>query len=34
MPTVKKIDSTDCLTNMGWTLGCPGQAGKFVKGMR
>ncbi len=22
------------MTNMGWTLGCPGQAGKFVKGMR
>ena len=20
------------MTNMGWTLGCPGQAGKFVKG--
>ena len=29
-----KIGGADCLTNMGWTLGCPGQAGKFVEGMR
>ena len=29
-----KIGGADCLTNTGWTLGCPGQAGKFVEGMR
>ena len=22
------------MTNMGWTLGCPGQAGKIVKELR
>jgi hypothetical protein len=27
-----KIGSADFSTNMGWTLDCPGQAGKFVKG--
>ncbi len=26
----RKIGSADFLTNMGWTLGWPGQAGKFV----
>lgn len=29
-----KIGGADCLTNTGWTLGCPGQAGKFVEGTR
>jgi hypothetical protein len=27
-----KIDSADFLTNMGWTLDWPGQAGKFIRG--
>ncbi|WP_234026467.1 hypothetical protein, partial [Escherichia sp. R19] len=29
-----KIGSADFLTNMGWTLGCPGQAGNIVKELR
>ena len=29
-----KIGSADFSTNMGWTMDCPGQAGKFVEGTR
>ena len=34
MPTRGKIGSADFSTNTGWTMGCPGQAGKFVQGTR
>ena len=34
MPTGGKIGSADFSTNMGWTMDCPGQAGKFVQGTR
>ena len=34
MPARGKIGSADFLTNTGWTMGCPGQAGKFVQGTR
>jgi len=29
-----KIGSAYCSTNMGWTPNCPGQVGKFIKGIR
>ena len=34
MPTWGKIGSADFSTNMGWTMDCPGQTGKFVQGTR
>ena len=34
MPARGKIGSADFLTNTGWTMGCPGHAGKFVQGTR
>ena len=34
MPTGGKIGSADFSTNMGWTMDCPGQTGKFVQGTR
>ena len=34
MPTWGKIGSADFSKNMGWTMDCPGQAGKFVQGTR
>jgi hypothetical protein len=34
MPTGGKIGSADVSTNMGWTMDCPGHAGKFIEGTR
>jgi hypothetical protein len=34
MPTWGKIGSADFSTNMGLTMDCPGQTGKFVQGTR
>ena len=34
MPARGKIGTADFLTNTGWTMGCPGHAGKFVHGTR
>jgi hypothetical protein len=34
MPTGGKIGSADFSTNMGWTMDCPGHAGKFIEGTR